>query len=331
MALDDTFNITRPGQQGATGAVNALHVQEYSDEVEATLARKSALDGWIKVDTVTGTSTINNFSVGESTLQKVVPGVTPDGTVNKFGKASLAVDTIVLARSVFPLLEDFQTKYNARMEVAREHGKKIAKFWDQSFFIQAIKAGLLTSTNQLGQDAASGFKGGSQKVLASAADALDSAKLYSAVVDLLVQFEKKDVDPLTDDVMLVVRPDEYAVLEQNELLIDRNYITSEGNSIQARVLKARGVPVINSNNFPGSEVITGHYLSNASNGNAYDGDFSKVVAAAFSPRALLAGQTIPLTTKVHYSDVQLQWFVDAYLSYAVGPNRPEFAGVILKP
>jgi hypothetical protein len=66
-------------------------------------------------------------------------------------------------------------------------------------------------------------------------------------------------------------------------------------------------------------------------GSAYDGDFSKVVAAAFSPRALLAGETIPLTTDVFWDKITKQWFVDAHLSYGVTPNRAEFSGVILKP
>jgi hypothetical protein len=110
-----------------------------------------------------------------------------------------------------------------------------------------------------------------------------------------------------------------------------DYKTSLGTSIEAWALKTYGVPVINSNNLPAGENITGHFLSNADNGNAYDGDFTKLVALAFSPRALLAGETIPLTTEVVWDPVYKHWYVDAYLSYAVGPNRPEFSGAIYRP
>ena len=48
------------------------------------------------------------------------------------------------------------------------------------------------------------------------------------------------------------------------------------------------------------------------------------------PKALLGGEAIPLTSKVHYSDVELQWFVDSYLSFAVTPNRAEMAGAIFR-
>ena len=330
MALESTTNIVRPGQDGGTGEIDALHIAEYTGIVHETIARKSVLEPWIPTRSVKGTSVIQSFAVGESTLQKVTPGVTPDGTVNKFGKSTLTIDTLILARDFFPLLEQWQVSYDARKHVGVEHGKKHAKFKDQAFFIQAIKAGLLTASKYTGVDGA-GHGGGNQVTMNSLSDASDPARLYSYLVDLFVKFEKRDIDPMTDDLMVVVRPDEYAILEQNELLIDSTLKTSEGNSIQARVLKARGIPVVRSNNAPFQSTISGHLLSNTANGNAYDGDFSKVIAAVFSPQALLAGETIPMTTNVFWDPKMLQWCVDAYCSFGVTPDRGDYAGVLLAP
>lgn len=330
MALDDSYSIVRPGQSNQSGSVSALHLEEYTGIVESTIERKSALNGFIPMRTVRGTSTITNFAVGESTLQKAVPGgPAPDGTGTDFAKRTLTIDTVILARAVLPLLEVFQTSYDSRKEIGMEHGKKIAKFTDQSFIIQAIKAALFTESTYKGSGASgkpAGHFGGSQQTLALAGDALDPAKLYAAIADLFVKMEQKDVDPRTDDVVIALKPAEFYTLLQNEQLIDGTYKTSEGTSIQAHLLKAYGVPVISTNNSPAGTVVSGHLL-----GSSYDGDFSKVVACAFSPRALLAGETIPLTTDVFWDKVTKQWFVDAHLAYGVTPNRAEFAGVILKP
>lgn len=330
MALDDSYSIVRPGQSNQSGSVSALHLEEYTGIVESTIERKSALNGFIPMRTVRGTSTITNFAVGESTLQKAVPGgPAPDGTGTDFAKRTLTIDTVILARSVLPLLEVFQTSYDSRKEIGMEHGKKIAKFTDQSFIIQAIKAALFTESTYKGSGASgkpAGHFGGSQQTLALAGDALDPAKLYAAIADLFVKMEQKDVDPRTDDVVIALKPAEFYTLLQNEQLIDGTYKTSEGTSIQAHLLKAYGVPVISTNNSPAGTVVSGHLL-----GSSYDGDFSKVVACAFSPRALLAGETIPLTTDVFWDKVTKQWFVDAHLAYGVTPNRAEFAGAILKP
>jgi hypothetical protein len=329
MPLDDAYNIVRPGQSNQAGGVNALALEEFTGIVESTLERQSVLKGWIPVRTVKGTNTITNFAVGESTLQKATAGQPIDGTGTDFAKRTLSIDTVILARAVLPLLESFQTSYDARKEIGMEHGKKIAKFTDQSFFIQAIKAALFTESTYKGSGASGkpqGHFGGSQQILGAAGDALDPAKLFASIASLFTKMEEKDVDPSADDVMIAVRPAEFYTLLQNEQLIDATYKTAEGNSVQGMVLKTYGVPVVRSVNFPGGQTIAGHLL-----GTAYDGDYSKVVAAAFSPRALLAGETIPLATDVFYDKITKNWFVDAHLSYNVTPNRAEFAGVIMKP
>lgn len=329
MALDDSYAIVRPGQSNQAGSVSALHLEEFTGVVESTIARKAALKGWVQMRPVKGTSTITNFAVGESTLQKATPGMPIDGTGTDFAKKTLTVDTVILARAVLPLLETFQTSYDSRKEIGMEHGKKIAKFYDQSMFIQAIKASQLADSAYRGSGAAgkpAGHYGGSIETLAAAGDALDPAKLYAAIANMFVKMEEKDVDPRTDDVVIALRPAEFYTLLQNEQLIDGTYKTSEGTSIQAHLLKAYGVPVISSTNYPSGQTISSHLL-----GTAFDGDFTKVVATAMSPRALLAGETIPLTTDVFWDKVTKQWFVDAHLSYSCTANRAEFAASIVKP
>lgn len=328
MALD-SYTIVRPGQVNATGDINATAIEEYTGIVESTITRKSQLEGFIPRRTLKGTNQATSFGVGESTLQAITPGQIPDGTVNKFGKRSVTVDTVILARDVFPLLEVFQTSYDARSEVGMEHGKKIAKFTDQAFFIQAIKSAQLTAPTY--GFTSGGWGGGTQVTMSGSSDHLDPAKLYAYVNDLFTGMEQKDVDPRTDDILLTVQPREFNTLLQNEQLIDTNYMTSQGVSVQAHILKAYGCPVINSNNLPAFSTISSHLLSNAGNSNAYDGDFTKVVAVAFSPRALLAAETIPLTTAVFWDDISKHWFVDAYLSFGVTPNRPDYAGLVLLP
>lgn len=328
MALD-SYTIVRPGQANGSGAVDALHIEEFTGLVQGTLNRLSVCAPRIPVKSVRGTSTLTNFGVGQSTIQAIVPGTIPDGTATKFGKASMHIDTTILARDVLPLLETFQTEYDARAEIAGEHGKALAKQFDQSFFIQATKAGLLTA-NRFGLTAA-GHTGGSQVTLSSGSDNTDPALLYQGLVDLLTQMRLKDVDPVMDGVVIAVSPTDMATLTMNELLINSNYVTSEGTNIPGFQLKAQGAWVVQSNNFVGGQNISGHLLSNANNGNAYDGDFTKVVATAFAPKALMAGETIALQSKVFFDDISKNWFVDAWRAYGVAPSIAAFAGVLVKP
>lgn len=329
MALDDVYTITRPGSQDGGVNTRALHIEEFTGLVEGTIARLSVCAPRIPVKPVRGTSTITNFAVGKSTIQKITPGQPIDGTVSKFGKASLVIDTTIIARAVLPLLETFQTSYDARAEIAQEHGKELAKQFDQTFFIQAAKAGALTA-NRFGLTAA-GHTGASQVALGNAADATDPAILYSKLVDLLTALRLKDVDPINDGVIIAVGPTEFATLSMNELLINTNYKLADGTSIEAQMLKAHGCHVVQSNNYVGGQTISGHLLSNADNSNAYDGDFSKLVATAFAPKALMAGETIALQSEVFFDKLSKQWFIDSWRSFGVAPSVAAFAGNLNKP
>jgi hypothetical protein len=317
--------VGRPGGAGNGTATDplALAIEEYGGVVEGTIARKSIVRNFVPVRTIKGTTTVSNYQVGESTLGKVTPGTAPDATSNQFGKVSLTVDTLVNARATVPLLDDFQTQYDARALIGQEHGKKIAKFTDQAFFIQAIKAASITDMTKY----PAGWQPGTTTTFAAAGDELDPVKLEGKLLDMFAAMADKDVDPVDDDMVIVLKPKYFFTLLQNNRLIDQTLVTSEGTTIKTKALSAAGVPIYFSNNLPTSNV-TGHFLSNAGNGNAYDGDFTKTIGTVFSPRALLAGETIPLTPTVFYDPITKMWFIDAHLSFAVGPNNPAFAGVL---
>lgn len=332
MPLDDTFLVSRLNQRnGGTDSLELI-IEQFTGMVEGTLNRVSKLKGWVPVQQVQGTSTIRMDGVGESQLQVLQPGVTPDGTRTEFGKAVLTIDTIVLARAVLGLLDLRQTNFEKRAYIADEHGKKLGKLWDQAMFIQAVKASQLANSrfHNAGNEL-DGHSGGSIETLTAAGDKSDPAKLYAALARLLTKMELKDVDPQVDGCVLAVKPDVFYTLLQSEQLINSEYITSAGNSVKGMMLAAYGIPVIRSNNYPAGENITAHPLSTAVNGNGYNGDFTKVVATVMAPRSLFAGETIPLTTETFYDQVSKAHFVDAHMSYGATPGRAEFAGSIVQP
>lgn len=324
----DAFTVTRPNQALGAGDELALAIEKFTGAVEGTIERRSKFAPYVNVKPVRGTTTITNEGIGESTLQVVVPGVTPDGTSkNQANRINLTVDTLILARTTIPLLDMFQKNYDFAAEVGREHGKKIAKFYDQAFAIQAAKAAALGSS---AYGALPGHLGGSTKTLSAAGDATDPAALYAALADLFAQMEEKDVDPVEDGIVVGLRPSAFYALFQAEQIVNTTYETAAGEVRTGHVLSAFGVPVVSSNNVPNTNV-TAHPLSNARNSNAYNADFTKLVAIAFAPNALLAGETIALTPAVWYDELSKSQYVDAHLAFAVTPNRAEYAGRIVLP
>lgn len=327
----DTFTATLPNQQLGTGDPLALVIEEFAGIVEGTIQRRSVTENWLPVKKVTGTATLSKDAIGESTLNKVVPGTTPDGTETQFSKHSVTIDTLIYARTALPLLDSFQTKYDVRKEIGMEHGKKIAKMKDTAFLVQGIKAAQ-AATSFYG--ALPGHFGGSQETLAAAGDVTDPAKLYSAFSRLFAQIEEKDVSPIDDDMVIFLKPTIFYALLEAEQIINGEYLTSEGTSIKGHIFKAWGVPVKPTPNIPNGVIATNDDSGNSVGrllGANYAGDFSKVVALAMSPRAVLAGETISLTSDVFYDKLSKSWYVDAHLSFAATPDRAEYAGCLLLP
>jgi len=334
----DSTHLSRAGQQlqptGNASTVNPLHIEQYGGEVEGTFAKKSFMRSYVNIKAVRGTDTVTNDRIGEATLQAVVPGVRPAASVAQFDNVSIKVDMIVLARNNVALLDDFQAHYAVRSELGKEHGKTIGKFFDETFIIQAIKAALVVAAPdnqnpQAGETALPpGFAGGTQVTLGTAGDEADPDLLQKAIEDVCQGIEEKDVD--LDGGVILVAPAEYYTLLRNDRLINSQYSLGNGDYAEGMILKSCGLPLMKTNRIP-SAAISGHYLSNAGNGNAYDVSAAeaKAKAVVMLPKALLAGETIPLTSKVYYMDSELQWFIDSYLAFGVTPNRAEHAGIVL--
>jgi hypothetical protein len=334
----DSTHLSRSGLNlAAAGSATTdlpLHIEQYGGKVESTFAKKSFMRNYVEIKPVRGTDTVTNDRIGEATLQKVVPGVRPTASVAQFSNVSVKVDTIVLARNNVALLDDFQAHYSVRAKLGEEHGKKLGKFFDEAFIIQAIKAAFVVAAPDpqnpgVGETALPpGWFGGTKVTLTNAGDESDPDLLQKAIEDVCEGIELNDVD--LDGAVILVGPTEYYTLLRNDRLINSQYSMGNGDVAQGMVLKSCGLPLIKTNRIP-KAAITGHYLSNAANGNAYDVSAAeaKTKVIVMLPRALLAGETIPLTSKVYYMDSELQWFIDSYLAFGVTPNRAEHAGVVV--
>lgn len=339
----------RDGHQGGidSGTVNPLYIEQYGGEVEHRILKESFMRQFFNFKSVRGTDTITNDRMGHTALQKVSRGVRPTDSSPTFDNISVKVDTIVLARTNQFLLDDFLAHLDVRKEVGMEHGRTIGKFFDEAFIVQGIKAAQITNQDPTGvklggwtgktttayveqvRTAPEGFQGATSVMLSVANDELDSDKLERAIQDMCQSIEEKDIE-LNGGVVLV-RPAQYYTLLRNSKLMDKDFSEMNGDYAKGKVLMANGVRIQTTNRFPVvGDVGATHFLSNAGNGNAYDitAADAKCMALFLQPKALLAGETIPLTSKVYYSDIELQWFIDSYLAFGVTPNRAEMAAGI---
>lgn len=328
-----TSAVTYPNQSKGTGDTLADVTEQFTGLVEGSIKRKSIMSGFVPVRSVRGTAVISKRGISSTTLSKITAGEAPSAnTKPNTSKITLRVDTVVIARNAEPMLDEFQVDFDYQGEVAREQGQAIANMYDETFFIMAAKAALLTESIYGSAAAMPGHSGGNVVTFDTATDYKDPAKLYAGIAAMVEKFLAKDVRPNEEDFILVLPPAAFTALMQADYIVNGEYVTSAGEKLHSTYMFAAwGVPVVTSNNAVFGKTITGHLLSNAANSNAYDGNFTKVVGQMFSPRALLAGSTIPVTSDIFFDKLSKLWFIDSWLAFAVGPDRAEYAGVFLIP
>lgn len=319
-----------PNQINQAGDENALILEQFNGDVEHTFVSTSVLEKFFPRKPVRGTNTLTKKAIGRTKLQKLKRGDAPDGTQVDFSKASVTVDTMLLSRHSIWQLDEIFTDIDARKEIAIEQGQDIAEFMDATISIAAAHAAAQTESAYTQNGAApEGHMGATQITLDAPGDENDPAKLYAAIGTLFATMEEtRKVKPQRDGMVLIVRPAVFYTLQQAEQIVNGEYLTSDGNKLTGvPIFKAWGVPVLSSENLPNT-VVEGHLLSNDDNDNFYDGDFTSLVAVAVSPRALLIGEALPLQSSVWWSDASKCYFVDSWMSFAVGLDRVEMAGRI---
>lgn len=301
-------------------------IAQYNGEVESQFAKESFMRMFANVRPVTGTDTIVGRRIGTTSLQRVVEGVRPNASPTGFGKVSLTVDTIILARANRALLNDLQTDFDARSELGRDHGKMLGKFFDQAFLIQAVKGAQQSAPENLG----GAIGAGKNVTLDAGGDENDPDKFYQAIKKVLQQM--REAEAPVDEMMLLVSPTQFDVLLDNDKLVKRDFSEGNGDFGKRILYYCNGVPILETARIP-SVATPGtehHMLSNVDNKYAYDitAKDAKAKAVLLHPRSLLAGETIPLTSDIYYDKIELQWFIDSYMSFGVTVNRPDLCGAV---
>lgn len=299
-------------------------IEEYGGVVESQFAKKSIMRRFNGIKPVRGTDTLINRRVGRTKIKALTPGVRPDAEATPFGRTSVTVDTVVLARDNRSMLNEFQTDFNARRELGIDHGKEIGKFFDEAFLIQGIKGSLMAAPSNLN----GAIGAGKVAKLTAGNDEYDPDKLYAEIVKIIVAMQEEDID--TDECAIFVRPALHEVLLNNDKLVNGDY-SSAGDFAAGKFKGIMGSPVISTARIP-TAAITGHLLSNTANSNGYDvsADEAQVAATVLHPKSLLAGETIPMTSDVFFSREEKQWFIDSFLAFGVGNNRPDVCGSVFK-
>ena len=314
----------------ASGDVDSLLIEKFNGRVNEQYLKGENLQTYFDMQEAVGTNMISNKYLGDTELQVLTPGQTPDATESEQDKNALVIDTVVIARNAVFTLHDVQGDIDSHKgKLAKSQTKQLKKLEDH-MIIQQLLLGAISNTEAVRTTPRVSGHGFSIKVTISDDQGSDPNTMLAAIEYVMEKMLEQEVE--LDEMVCLVPWAVFNVLADAERLISAEYMLASGVSMKGFVLKRWNVPVVPSNRFPVA-VHTGddhHKLSNAANGYRYDVTTEMVngLGVLFAPDALLLGRSIALQGDIYFDKGSKSYFIDSWFSEGAIPDRWEACGAV---
>lgn len=328
-ATDFAGASTRPHWGGAGSDVDQ-HLEVYQNEVDSKF-QMSALMRALSAQRSTKDRS-NNYRIdrlGASAVQGRQSGVKLNPTKVTSDKLNIVVDTVLYIRNPIDYQDDW-TGPDYLREMGINNGTAFAEMFDQAHIIQLIKARGWVAPAHLkvngafydGAEVTCNIKAAPASIADYEANAYAIEVAHKNAVNALV---KRHV-PITNLITLL-SPDLTMALSHHPKLQNVQFNTAGGGAFEERrALRMNSVVCIESTSFP-TGAITGHPLSNANNGNAFDctaTDALYQMVVFDRTMALVTVEALPFTTDFWNCREEFANVLDCYAMYIVGVRRPDY-------
>lgn len=298
----------------------------FTGNVESRFAALSIANQFWPAKRLVNTNSMFNRYMGDTQLQKIVPGVRPPANPTGNSKRGVVVDTLINARNNVDKLNNVQADFNLVAEIGLDQGKTHAQFYDEVHLHQVIKGA--QAPIQPGINGA--IPAGQVQTLPTvgAEDDPDALVLYTRkILDAM-----RELHVPANELIIFVRPTQFSTLIDNEMLTKWQW--SEGNADWAKriLYRLNGVAVFETTAIPRTPTPTGehHPMSNDLNANMYDVSEleAKAQVVIAHRKSLMPAASIFLETDIWYNKEEKQTFIDSDIAFGVTYNRTDVCGVV---
>lgn len=315
----------------ASGEVDSLLIEKFNGKVNEQYLKGENILSYFDVQTVTGTNTVSNKYLGETELQVLAPGQSPNATPTQADKNLLVIDTTVIARNTVAHIHDVQGDIDSlKPKLAMNQAKQLKRLEDQMAIQQMLLGGIANTKANRSKPRVKGH-GFSINVNVTEREALANPQYVMAAVEYALEQQlEQEVD--ISDVAIMMPWKFFNALRDADRIVDKTYtISQSGATINGFVLSSYNCPVIPSNRFPTfAQDQAHHLLSNKDNGYRYDpiAEMNGAVAVLFTADALLVGRTIEVTGDIFYEKKEKTYYIDTFMAEGAIPDRWEAVSVV---
>ena len=315
---DTDLILSLPGQNNGAGVSDALFLKLFAGEVLTAFNENNVMKALHRERTIPHGKSASFPVIWKANARYHTPGTAILGD-NKIlhGEKIINIDDLLISDVTIYDLDDAKNHYEIRGEYSKQVGAALAREYDCKTMRVAILAARAGGN-------VTGAPGGS--TLTDATFGTNGKALAEGIFDCAQAFDEKDV-PDNDRVVLV-KPAQYYLLAQETDLINKDW-GGAGVYADGSILKVANIRIVKTNNLPTTvvpDLATGEK-------NSYGGDFSNVVAVAFTRDALGTVKLRDLAVQRSGSDFNIVYQSTLLVAkYAMGHGilRPECAIELVK-
>jgi len=331
--MSNPNNLTNPAVS-ASGEVDSLLIEKHNNQVHEQYLKGENLLQYFDVQSVVGTNSVSNKYLGDTEVQVLAPGKSPDAKHTETDKNRLVIDTTVVARNTVALFHDVQNDINGlKSKLAVNQAKQLKKMED-SMVVQQLILGGISNTATLREAPRVSGHGFSINVVGRLANFTTSPQYLMAAIELALEKQiEQEVD--TNELCGIAKWTAFNCLRDADRIVDKSYtIAASDNTIDGFVLKSWNLPIVPSNRFPktsDNDAGTGHHkLSNAGNSFRYDITAAQMAAQVvlFTQDALLVGRTLAVTGDIFFEKKEKTYYIDTFMAEGAIPDRWEAVAVV---
>ena len=302
---------SRLGQANLTGATDALFLKVFSGEVMSTFNAKTIMKERTRIRNIKNGKSASFAAIGKTVAEYHTVGTEILGNSINHNETVITIDDLLISHSFIANIDEAKNHYEVRSEYSKQMGQALAQTYDRNLLSMTVKAARAGTAGIADQGDAESIAIG-----ASPSTSVLISNIYLAAQKL----DEKNAP--TEDRVVIVSPEVYYALVQDDKIINRDFGTN-GSYSEANIMRVAGMDIIMSNN-----LAVNHTAAVGSGGtldfsSKYNVNASDSKAIIMHKDALGTVQLMDMATEAEYDIRRQGTLAVSKLAVGHGILRPE--------
>lgn len=243
----------------------ALFLKKWSGEILTTFEEANVMAPLHMTRSISSGKSAQFPVIGTASTKYHTPGdsvVTAAGYLNtiRTGERLIYVDKMLTSSVFVAKVEELINHYDVRSIYSTELGRAMAKKYDETLLILAAKAAYAPDNDPI-----TGAKGGTVVQIAAGAT---GQNLLDGISASMQRLDEQDVPK--EDRFIVVSPQAYYRLLNQQDLINRDYVAGNGDLSAGSMFSAYGGRILVSNHIPSGDITATDNRADGTGANSND-------------------------------------------------------------